>query len=377
VTDEIRIGIVGAGYIAALHSAAYKTVAGTYPDVPRTVTLAAVADIDTDRGRDLQRRWGWQTSRTDWTEITRSPNIDVVDICVPNHQHADIAIDALKHGKHVICEKPLAHDLTSAQRMCDAVVASDRVAQVCFYYRLWPAIAHAAKLVNDGQLGTIRHFRGWMLQDYAAFPGHRLGWRSQPSVAGAGALGDLGSHILDIARHLCGDVAAVSAMTRRHLPTSDTDEALDDHVAVLAEFEDGASGVLEAGWAMRGHKLDLGFDVVGTLGALRFCWERANELEVLTDADADPAAAGTRVVVGPSHGDAYLFGGVPGQGLGYRDAFTIGIGRALSAISRDEPAVGPTFDDGLAAAQAVAAAVRSSATRSWVPLTATTDCTQP
>ncbi len=365
--NELRIGIVGAGYIAGLHSAAYKVVPGTYLEAPRSLTLSAVAEIDIERGRELQQRWGWEQLVNDWRAITRSPDIDLVDICVPNHQHANIAVDALEHGKHVICEKPLAHNLAAAQRMCDAAAASDRVAQVCFYYRLWPAIAHAARLIADGQIGTVRHFRGWMLQDYAAAPGHRLGWRTQPDVAGAGALGDLGSHILDLARHLCGDIAAITAVTRHPL-SGETDEALDDQVAMLVDFAAGASGVIEAGWAMRGHKADLGFDVIASQGSVRFSWEHANELEVLTNPDSDPAAGATRVLVGPTHGDARHFAGVPGQGLGYRDAFTIGIGHALSAIARGEHVAAPTFDDGLAAARGVVAAATSAESRSWVTL---------
>jgi predicted dehydrogenase len=370
--SELRVGIIGAGYIAGVHSAAYLAVPGTFPEGPRSLTLAAVADTAPGRADDLQRRWRWERVEPDWQRITRADDINIVDICVPNAHHAPIAIDALNHGKHVVCEKPLAHNVADAEAMFEAAATSTRVAQVCFYYRLWPAVRLARQLIRDGEIGTVRHFRGWMLQDYAAGPGHQLGWRADRDAAGAGALGDLGSHIIDIARDLCGDIAAVNAITRHPVASSATATPLDEATAMLVEFASGATGVIEAGWAMRGHKADLGFDVVGSGGAIRFGWERSNELEVLlaADADANSHAAGQRILIGPEHGDAARFAGVPGQGLGYRDAFTIGIGRAVGAIARGDSTAAPSFEDGLQAARAVAAAVQSAATRCWISVEA-------
>lgn len=362
----MRIGIVGAGYIASVHSAAYRCVPGTFPDGPRELTLLAAADADQQRGADLQRRWGWQRLEHDWSAITRADDIDVVDVCVPNSLHAEIAIDALAHGKHVICEKPLAHDLDSARAMCAAAGDSPGLAQVCFYYRLWPAIAWVQQLVRSGQLGTIQHFRGWMLQDYAADPKHAMGWRTTRSSAGAGALGDLGSHLIDIARGLCGEVSAVNALTRKLVAREQDAGELDDAAMMLVEFESGASGVLEASWAMRGHKCDLGFDLVGDRGAARFSWERSNEVEVLLGEVDDPANGFRRVLLGgEAQPDASLFAGVPGQGIGYRDAFTIGLGHGLLAMSTQAGDVSPSFEDGLRVAEVAAAALQSARTREW------------
>ncbi|HEY1853327.1 MAG TPA: Gfo/Idh/MocA family oxidoreductase, partial [Solirubrobacterales bacterium] len=200
-SGKVRVGIVGAGYIAQVHSAGYRSVVGTYDDGPEAVELVVVADGAADRAAELSRAWGWQRAETDWRQVTRAEDVSVVDVSVPNVLHAEIAIDALEHGKHVICEKPLAHDLESALAMAAAAQRSGQLAQVCFYYRLWPAIAWARQLVEEGVVGRPQHFRGWLLQDYAADPGHDLGWRARPADAGAGALGDLGSHIIDIARH--------------------------------------------------------------------------------------------------------------------------------------------------------------------------------
>jgi predicted dehydrogenase len=364
----VRVGIVGAGYIAGVHSAAYRAAAGTYAGDAASLELAAVADPDRERAQALSRAWGWQRVEADWPAITRDDRIDLVDICVPNALHAEIAVDALRHGKHVLCEKPLARNVAEARAMTAAAATAATLSQVCFYYRLWPAVALAADAIHDGRIGTVSHFRGWMLQDYAADPTHGLGWRASRRDAGAGALADLGSHIIDIARHLCGEIEQVHAVMSTLVDRGAEADRIDDHAALLVEFSSGASGVIEASWAMRGHKCDLGFDVVGDRGAIRFSWERANELEVLVDDPAEPLSGFRRVLIGGGPSDAGRFVAVPGQGLGYRDAFTIGIGHLLSAIAASAERTRPSFEDGLRASLVVDAALRADASRQWVQL---------
>ncbi len=367
MSDEARIGIVGAGFIADVHSAAYRAVPGIFAEVPRKVTLAAVADASAERAQRLVSAWGWERAEQDWKAITRADDVDVVDVCVPNALHAEIAIDALAHGKHVICEKPLAHDLAAARAMLAAAEASGRIAQVCFYYRLWPAIAWAKQLIEQGAIGTIQHFRGWMLQDYAAGGGQDLGWRARRGESGAGALGDLGSHILDVARHLCGEIAELCATTRPLVPRPPGVPAIDDLVSMLVGFENGASGVVEASWALRGHKCDLGFDIVGDGGAIRFAWERAGEIEILTGDASDPLNGFRRILIGGgAQPDAPRFAGIPGQGMGYRDSFTIGVGHMLAAMAEGRTDVAPTFADGLRIGQLVDAALRSAGAHGFV-----------
>ena len=372
-SEVVRIGIVGTGYIAGAHSAAYRTVAGTFPDAPRDVQLIAAADLDPQRALGLANGWGWRRSHADWREITRADDIDVVDICVPNAFHAEVACDALAHGKHVVCEKPIADRWERARDMVLAAAEARRVAQVCFYYRLWPAISWAQQLIESGELGAVRHFRGWMLQDYAADPSHDLGWRARPADAGAGALGDLGSHIIDIARHLCGEITAVSATTRELVDRDRPTPGVDDLVSMIVDFEGGAGGVIEASWALRGHSCDLGFDLVCERGAVRFSWERFNELGILAGDVSDPTNGYRSVLIGRGQPDVDRFVSVPGQGMGYRDAFTIGVSRALGAIARGETAASPTFQDGLAVALVVDAAQRSAAQRSWADVRRTAD----
>ena len=239
---------------------------------------------------------------------------------------------------------------------------------MCFYYRTWPAISWARQLVESGELGAVRNFRGWMLQDYAANPAHDLGWRARLDQSGAGALGDLGSHVIDIARHLCGDITGLYATTRelvdRHNPTP----GVDDLVTMVVDFDNGAGGVLEASWSLRGHKCDLGFDLVCERGAIRFAWERSNELGVLTGDVTDPDNGYRTVLIGGGQPDVGRFVSVPAQGMGYRDGFTIGVSKALSAIGRGESSADPTFQDGFQVAFVVDAAQQSAASRTWQPV---------
>jgi predicted dehydrogenase len=363
--QDVRVGIVGAGYIAQVHSAGYHAVGGTFPESGARPVLVAVADAAPERAEALVAGWGWERAESDWRAITRAEDIDVVDVSVPNSLHAEIAIDALANGKHVICEKPLAQDVAAAEAMCEAAAAAGRLNQVCFYYRLWPAVSWALQLVAEGAIGEVQHFRGWMLQDYASDASQDMGWRSRAAEAGAGAVGDIGSHVLDIARAFCGELDRVTAATRSTVERPGADAvAIDDLASVLVQFRGGASGVIEAGWAMRGHKCDLGFDLVGSEGAIRFSWERANEIEIL-EGGSDPAGGFRRVLVGGAQPDVSRFVAVPGQGLGYRDAFTIGLGRAIAAVTGGEDA-GPSFADGLAINRVVAAILASSRGGGWV-----------
>jgi predicted dehydrogenase len=205
-----------------------------------------------------------------------------------------------------------------------------------------------------------------MLQDYASESSAELGWRADRAQAGAGALGDLGSHIFDVARYLAGDIVRVNALTRTTVDRGAGADRPEDLAAMLVEFSDGASGVLEASWALKGHKADLGFDVVGRHGAIRFSWERANEIDVFT---RDSHSGGfERVLIGPEQPSVGDIVAIAGQGLGYRDAFTIGLGRFAEAITRGDRFVEPSFEDGLRACDFVAAAQASAQARTWVEL---------
>src|SRR4029079_12278952 len=162
----VRIGLVGAGFMGKIHSIAYRNAGMLFDAEIPAVDTVAVTDFDPTLADRAVANWGWSRSERSWQDVTAADDVDVVDICTPNDNHVDIALDAFHHGKHVLCEKPLALDAESCLRLCQAAAASDRVAQVGFVYRQWPAVAMARQLVDEGAIGTIRTARAQFLLDY-------------------------------------------------------------------------------------------------------------------------------------------------------------------------------------------------------------------
>ena len=388
----IRVGMVGSGFIACVHSLAYASVSRVYwPSLPDIQRLR-IADVTLELARTGASRLGWEEATDDWREITRSHDIDVVDIVTPNHTHPDIAIDAAKHGKHVFCEKPLASNAGLARQMCEVASRAGITHQVGFAYRKWPAVAFAKRLIVEGQIGGILHFRGHYFHDYALDPQLPMSWRFESQKSGAGSIGDLGSHLIDLARYLVGDIVRVLARSRtliterplapvtgdstfRRVSAAETSESprvgvvdVDDETDMLVEFENGAVGIIQTSWMAGGHKNDLGFELSGDRGSIKFSWQHANELMVYSARDPENIAGYRTVIIGPMHPGAEQFGPVPGLGMGYGDAFLIAIGEMLGSVSQNRPA-SPDFLDGLRACEVIEACLRSAALGHWVDVT--------
>jgi predicted dehydrogenase len=383
---EIKLGMVGSGYVAKAHTLAYNNVHTlNWPDMPRVRKLR-IADVNAELAERGAQRLGWEQGTDDWRRVTQADDIELVDIVTPNDTHAEIAIDAAEHGKHIYCEKPLAVDAASARAMVEAAQKAGVVNQVCFTYRSWPGVQLARKLIDDGKLGEIKHFRAWFLQDYALDATLPLVWRMQRGRAGAGKIADGGSHLIDIARFLVGDVDRVFARMKTFVterPAAiDTGQAvfrgegaakttemvpvdIEDAADVLLEFENGAIGTIQTSWVASGHKLDIGFEIGGDRGAVRLSWQRNNELEYFSADDADETQGFRTIVLGPQHPGAKPFWSIAGQGLGMNDAFLIAAGELLRNVAEERPA-SPDFVDGLRACEVVDAALVSGDEQRWV-----------
>jgi predicted dehydrogenase len=386
--DKVRIGLVGSGFMARAHTMAFNNAPSVYwPDLP-TVEKVRLVDIEMQLARSAADRWGWTNADTDWRTVTQGQDIDLVDIVTPNDIHAEIAIDAARNGKHVLCEKPLAHSADAAAEMCRAAFEAGVVNQVNFIYRKWPAVMLARQLIERGELGAIMHFRAHFLQDYALDASLPRGWRMQRSRSGGGSLGDVGSHLIDLARYLVGEeIVRVCARTKTFIeqrpPVQASGEAafqsgqtgaapqqllpvdVDDAADVVFDFASGALGVLQTNWVASGHKIDIAFEVGGEKGSLRFSWQQGNELQVYFN-DGEPTLQGYRTVItGPNHPGGRGFWPVAGQGLGYSDAFLIAWNDLLGSLRDQRPAT-PDFLDGLRACEVVEAALASAESGSWV-----------
>ncbi len=373
--EAVRIGLIGAGFMGKIHSIAYRNAAMLFGSEIPPLDSVVVTDFDPSLADRAATDWGWTRSVSTWQEITSSADVDVVDICTPNDTHVDIALDALAHGKHVLCEKPLALDGDSAYRLCQAAMDSDRVTQVGFVYRQWPAVAMARQLIDEGAMGQVRTARGQFLLDYNSNPDVPMSWRFDKARAGSGALGDVGSHCIDLLQYLAGPISQVAARMQTFVPTrrgvdgGHVDVTVDDQTEILADFESGASGTILASWAGTGHKCDLGFEVIGSRGSVSFSWQRSNELRFFDGTDPEDRQGFRTILVGPAHPGADGIHTVAAQGLGYTDAFTIAARNTLRNLSAGKVLSGPTFVDGLRVAEVTDAVIAAVASGSNVAVT--------
>ncbi len=382
-SSAIRVGMIGAGYMVKLHSLSMRNLAALTNHPQDRFELVRLVDNNAELAQQEAARWGWKHADNDWRTVTRSADIDLVDIATPNDCHYEMCLDAFANGKHVLCEKPLAMDRHQAAEMARKAKASGKVHMVNFTYRAWPAIAQARQIIQEGGIGNIRHFEGHFFQDHNNDQTIPLHWRFRKQHAGAGALGDVGSHIIDLARFLVGEVASVAALTQCYIPQrplpNDRSQIgsvdVDDLAVALIRFENGASGTIKASWALPGFKNDVYFVVVGDKGALRFSWERSNELQLFDGSDAPQVSGYRTVLLGRAHPGAELFWfpalggdlgvGVTAQGMGYGEAFTLSFRHYANALQRGESPA-PNFVDGLRCCEIIDAILTSAAEGRWI-----------
>jgi predicted dehydrogenase len=374
----LGVGMVGYAFMGAAHSHAWRTAPHVF-DLPLRPSLAVLCGRDAAAVRAAARRFGWAATETDWHALIKRDDVQLVDVCAPGELHAEVAIAALETGKHVLCEKPFANTLTEAEAMAAAAAraAPQGVrAMTGFNYRRVPAVALARQLVTEGRIGQLRHVRATYLQDWLVDPASPLSWRLQRERAGSGALGDLGSHIVDLAQYLTGElIAGVSAATatfvgERPLPGSARSGpvTVDDAAVFTARLGSGALGTFEATRFASGRKNQLRIELNGERGSLAFDLERLNELEFF-DRAGDSAEAGFRriLVTEPEH--PYLSAWWPqGHVLGWEHTFTHQVRDLVTAIATGGE-LAPTFADGLQVQRVLDAVERSAASgAAWTPV---------
>ena len=384
MSQQLRVGMVGYAFMGAAHSQAWRTVNHAY-DLPLRARMSVLCGRDGAAVAAAAARLGWDEHATDWRTLVGRDDIDLIDICTPGDTHAEIALAALAAGKHVLCEKPLANTVAEAREMAAAGSAAQArgVRAMCgFNYRRVPAVALMRDLIGAGRIGAVRHVRATYLQDWLVDPLFPLVWRLRREVAGSGALGDLGAHIVDLTQHVTGQsIASVTALTEtfvtsRPLPASSTGLAaaassagsgpvtVDDAVLLLARLDGGAIASYEATRFATGRKNALRVEINGSLGSVAFDFERMNELEFYDATRPGTEQGFTRILVTePAH--PYLAAWwPPGHGLGYEHSFTHEIRDLIEAIGTGrDPA--PTFADALQVQLVLDAVARSAGTAQW------------
>ncbi len=370
--STINVALIGYAFMGRAHSNAWRQVRPFFS--PRLEPrMRVLCGRDAARVEEAARRYGWEESATDWREVIARPDIDIVDICTPGDSHAEIAIAAAEAGKTVFCEKPLANTVAEAEAMLTAVRKYGVIHMVCHNYRRAPAVAFARRLIEGGELGEIRHYRGTYLQDWIVDPLFPRVWRLDRQRAGSGALGDIASHSIDLARYLVGEITEVSGMLKtfiRERPLPDDPNRLgevtvDDAAAALVRFERGAIGTIEATRMATGRKNYNRFEINGSLGSLAFDLERMNELELYLESDRR-GARGFRTVLVTDVVHPYIKAWwPPGHIIGYEHTFTHTVLDLLEGIAEGQ-SPRPDFDDGVRNQRVLATIEHSAQEGRWV-----------
>lgn len=367
---EIGVGLIGTGFMGKAHSFAYRAVPGIFPDSLRPI-LRMVADINGSAAKRAAEQFGFQRWTADWRSLVADPDVAIVSITTPNVVHREMALAAIAAGKHVHCEKPIAPNATDAKDMMAAAEAAGVVTQVGYNYIKNPILKLARDMVASGELGDITGFRGVHAEDYMADPELPYNWRVDPS-GGAGAIADIGSHIIGMARFLLGPITEVNAdletviKSRPVAPGSSERRAVevDDIARLNLRFARGCGGMIEANWVATGRTMQLAFELTGTKGSLAYTQERLNEL-LHYRAGGDSRRNGfVRIEAGPQHHPYGLFCVAPGHQLGFNDLKTIEVAEFLGAIAGGERQ-GPDFREAWEIQKVIDTAVESSRMRAW------------
>ncbi|MFH1009466.1 MAG: Gfo/Idh/MocA family oxidoreductase [Candidatus Latescibacterota bacterium] len=374
----LRVGLIGYGFIGRVHTVAYQGIPMYYDPPPCKIVLAGVASGSQENCRKAVDQAGYGSWTTDWRELVQRDDIDVINCCAPNFLHKDIVIQALAHGKHVYCEKPLALNLAEAREILEASEQNTAKAQVVFMYRFIPAMMRAKQLVDEGFLGRPFSFRAAYLHAGYIDASRPLTWRLDKGKGGGGALFDIGSHVLDVVRFLLGDFAGVFAETEtfvreRTLPNQPGKMgkvAVDDLSLLLLKMKNGALGTLEASRVATGANDELRIEIHGDQGALRFNLMDPNYLEVYDMRDPGDPIGGTRGFKKIETVQRYPKpAGFPGPkfAVGWTRYHMASLHSFLEHIVEDRPC-SPSLEDGVRVQEAMEAAYLSAERGSWVGL---------
>lgn len=380
----MNIGLIGAGFMAKAHSIAYAGMPMFFWPAPIIPVKKTIVDINEETAKDSAARLGFESYDTDWKRLVEDPDIDIIDICTPNNVHAEIAIAAAKAGKHILCEKPMALTTAQAKEMYLAAKANQITTMVAFNYRRTPAVQLAKKYIEEGALGQLLDFHGTYLQDWSADPNSPLSWRFQKSICGSGALGDIGTHVVDMLRFLVGEFESVNARTATYISERPIQSSLsdslgtvkgekdvpkkpvdvDDHCCFMVQCQNGVFGTIEATRNAWGRNNYITFEIHGTEGSLYFNYERRDELQVCFAKDGDDRRGFRTVYTGPAHPYGEHLWPIPALGIGYTETKIIEAYEFFKAIAEGtQPS--PSFRDGYIIELISDAVLESAKTHTW------------
>lgn len=371
---RLNVGLIGSGFMGRSHALAWR-MAPTVFGLPVEPRLELVADIDAASAAKAAAGFGFRRSTGDWQALVADPEVDLVDITTPNKLHEPMALAAIAAGKALYCEKPLAPDATIAFRMAAAAEAAAVPTAVGFNYIKNPMVRLARDIARSGEIGELWNYRGIHAECWMAEPGLPWSWRLDPS-GGAGAIADLGSHAISMARFVVGDIAEVCADLQtviKERPVAPGAAAMrrvevDDQSRALVRFATGMGGVIESDWAAQGRVMHLGFELHGSKGSILLDLERMNELRLFTVGGARGREGFTLIPAGPAHADYAAFCPAPGHQLGFNEIKAIEVKEIVLALL-ERRHFEPGFREAARVQAVVDAMLLSSRERRWVKVT--------
>ena len=374
--EPLRIGLIGCGFMGRTHSNAYRRV-GNFFDLEYQPVLQAVCARNEASANAFAKKWGYTSVETDWRRLVARKDIDLIDICTPNNSHAEIAIAAAKAGKMILCEKPLSMDAAEGLKMVQAIEKAKVPNMVWYNYRRVPAVTLAKKLIEEGRLGKIFHYRAKFLQDWTISPELPQGgaglWRLDAKASGSGVTGDLLAHCIDTAIWLNGGMDSVTAMTetfikqRKHTLSGKVEKVvIDDACAFLARFSNGSLATFESTRYARGHKALYTFEINGENASIAWDLHDLHRLQYF-DYQDESKLRGWRSIHVTDHGGEHPYMDkwwVPGLQIGYEHTFVHQVADFLEGLATGKPA-GPTFRDALKTQYICDAVLKSARSGKW------------
>jgi predicted dehydrogenase len=365
---QIRVAMIGYQFMGRAHANAWRQV-GRFFELQAQPVLQVVCGRDPVGVAKAAGQLGFAEHASDFEEVVRRADVDIVDVCTPGDSHLPIVRAAAAAGKAILCEKPLANDLEQAREMARVVREAGVPNMICHNYRRVPAVALAKSLIAEGRLGRIHHFRGTYLQDWIVDPDFPRVWRLEKARAGSGALGDIASHAIDLARHLVGEISEVSGLLETFVTERPLEDGsgtgpvdVDDAALALLRFEGGAIGSVEGTRFAPGRKNHNRFEINGSRGSLAFDLERLNELEWYEEQGAN---SGFRTILATDESHPFMAAWwPPGHIVGYEHTFTHTVLDFLRAIEAGQTPE-PSFEEGLKNQGVLDAIERSAGSRHW------------
>ncbi|MEN6338019.1 MAG: Gfo/Idh/MocA family oxidoreductase [Phycisphaerales bacterium] len=374
MTKQLNVGIIGYGFMGRTHSNAYRRVTNFF-DVPYKPVLKTICGLEEKEAKAFADKWGFESYVTDWRKVMDDKSIDIVDICVPNNYHSELAIAAAQAGKMIICEKPLARTGAEAEPMVKAVEKAGVPNMVSFNYRRIPAVAMAKQLIDSGRLGRIFHYRANFLQDWTISTkvpqGGMATWRLDVKAAGSGVTGDLLAHCIDTALWQNGRISSVCAMTETFVKERmnvDTGKVapvgIDDACTFFCRFENGSLGNFESTRYARGHKALYTFEINGEHASIAWDLHDLNRLSYFDHRD-ESLVRGWRTIHVTDGDMPYMsHWWVPGLSIGYEHSFVHQLAEFMENAAKGQPTA-PTFRDALATQYVCDAVLASAKKGAW------------